>query len=252
MQAAAQPGAGTVEIVSALASAPLDFEPGTRFAYSLCHDVLAAVVEVATGERFADHVKRVLFDPLGMKDTGYHVPDEKRDRIPSMFDHVNGPMLAREVPATNQKFIFSDSYDSGGAGLFSTVNDQIRLMTVLANGGKTEDGYSLLKPETILSLGINRLSPQAHATFEPTRLYGYGWGLCGRAHVNPLASAGRSSLGEFGWDGAAGAYALVDPTKRIAIYFGTQLTHAHYLYRMVHPTLRDLVFEAIENANLQN
>ena len=251
LQAAEQPDAGTVEIASALASAPLDFEPGTRFAYSLCHDVLAAVVEDATGERFADHVKRVVFDPLGMKDTGYHVPDKKRARIPSMYDHINGPMLAREVPATNQKFIFNDNYDSGGAGLYSTVNDQIRLMTVLANGGKTEEGYSLLNPETIYSLGINRLSPQAYATFEPTRLYGYGWGLCCRTHVNLLASTGRSSVGEFGWDGAAGAYALVDPTKQVAIYFGTQLTHGHYLYRMVHPTLRDLVFEALEDADLR-
>lgn len=240
----ANPNADTLSLVQAMAQTPLDFEPGIHYQYSLCHDVLAAVVEVVSGMRFSEYVQAYILDPLGMKNTGYHLPAELQPRMSAMYTFVPRVQKAVEAPLSNA-YIFNDKYDSGGAGLYSCVNDQIRLLTVLACGGKTEDGYVLLKPETIASMGENLLPESALPQFCPTRLYGYGWGLCGRAHVDPTVSRALSSIGEFGWDGAAGAFGLVDPTAQVALYFGTHVKGCQYVYHTVHPAVRDLAFEAI-------
>lgn len=245
--AAARPGACTLSVISALPEAPLSFEPGTRYKYSLCHDVLAAVVEVATGMRFSDYVKENITDPLGMTDTGFRPNEEQSARLAAMYEHVHGLKLAKRVDADAKfnRFILCEGYDSGGAGLFSSVDDQMKLLTALANGGAGVDGYRVLRPETIEMMGKNELPDSARPDFQPTRLYGYGWGLCGRAHVNQIHSRARSSVGEFGWDGAAGAFALIDPTKNVAMYFGMEVLSCRYSYHMVFPCLRDLGFEAL-------
>ena len=169
------PNVSTQEIANALAMSALRFEPGTRYLYSLCHDVLAAVVEVAAGERFCDYVQRTVFTPLGMNDSSYHPSPEAKARIADMYHHIHGLYQAEPTESTT-RYNFSDRYDSGGAGVCSSVTDQLRLMTVLANGGSTEDGYSLLKPETIAMMQVNRLPLEARPSFNPTRLFGYGWG----------------------------------------------------------------------------
>ena len=117
----------------------------------------------------------------------------------------------------------------------------------LANKHDIALGIVNMVAETIAMMGENRLCDAARADFMPSRLYGYGWGLCGRAHVDPTVSRALSSVGEFGWDGAAGAFGLVDPTKQVAIYFGTHIKGCQYAYHLVHPTVRDMVFEVILN-----
>lgn len=245
VRALQNPSASTLELVAAMAESPLEFEPGVNYMYSLCHDVLAGVVEVVSGMRFSEYVQKHILDPLGMKNTGYHLPPKLQPRMSTMYTFVPRVQRAVETPLSNA-YILNDNYDSGGAGLYSCVDDQIRLLTVLACGGKTEDGYVLLRPETIASMGENLLPESAMPQFCPTRLYGYGWGLCGRAHVNPTVSCALSSVGEFGWDGAAGAFGLVDPKTQVALYFGTHVKGCQYIYHMIHPLLRDLVFEGIE------
>ncbi|MBQ7316694.1 MAG: beta-lactamase family protein [Clostridia bacterium] len=235
----------TLRLVNAFAEMPLEFEPGTRYLYSLCHDVLAAVVEVASGMRFADYVQKYIFDPLEMKNTGYHLPEELRPRLWTYYTYTNQLMTATPAPVDLQ-YILSDVYDSGGAGLYSSVDDQIKLMTALACGGTSPNGYRLLKPETVNMMTVNRLPDCARPQFGVTRLFGYGWGLCGRVHVNPLASNSRSTVGEFGWDGATGSYALVDTQKQLALYFGTHVRSCNYVYHTVHPMVRDLTYEALE------
>lgn len=234
----------TLTLVNAMAETPLEFEPGTRYMYSLCHDVLAGVIEVVSGMRFADYVQKTVFDPLGMTRTGYHIPEELKPRLSELYTYQHGLATSVPTPKANP-YIMTDDYDSGGAGLYSCVDDQIKLMTVLANGGKTADGYSLLKPETIAMMQVGQLPDSAKPQFGPTRLYGYSWGLCGRVHTDPVVSRALSPVGEFGWDGAAGAFALVDPTKRVAIYYGMHAFGCQYAYHMVHPTIRDLVYTAI-------
>ncbi len=235
----------TMDAVNAMAKNPLSYVPGTRWQYCLSHDVLAAVAEAVTGERFSDYVKRVVFDPLGMSDTGYHLPKEKQLRLSEMYVYQNGIMKPQRVEPINN-YILSDRYDCGGAGLYSTANDQIRFLTVLANGGTTENGYTLLHRDIIRLLGENQLTDPEQICFgNSTHNFGYGFGLCCRTHQSPLFSFSPSAIGEFGWDGAAGSYALVDPSNAVAVFFATHVRGCGFAYNRLHPMLRNSIYEAL-------
>lgn len=238
-------GATTLDIVRAMADAPLDFEPGERYQYSLCHDVLGAIVEVASGMRLSDYLKKYFFQPLGITDMGFRPTEEQKARFCDQFTYSNGTNRSTYSGLRN-RYILSSDYDSGGAGLFSTVDEYMKIITVIANGGKTADGYTLLRPETIKLMEVNRLHDKALDDFAKGRLFGYGWGLCGRVHRDPVVSCSKSPIGEFGWDGAAGAFSMIDPEKHIALYFGTNTFNFTYGYNFIHPTLRNLVYEAID------
>lgn len=235
----------TLDIVKAMAKMPLVFEPGTKYKYSLCHDVLAAIIEVITGMRYSEYLQKYIFSPLGITDMGFRPTDEQKSRFSTQYRYENGTGKAQEIPMVN-RFILSPEYDSGGAGLFSTVDEYMKIISVIACDGTTPDGYTILKPETIRMMGENRLSGDCLNNFVSTRLYGYGWGLCGRAHFDPVRSASLSPVGEFGWDGAAAAFVMIDPTNRIALYFGTHVFGCQYAYHMIHPTIRNMVYEALE------
>ena len=97
-------GGYTVEVAKAIAKNPLGFEPGTRYRYSLCHDVLAAVVEVASGMRFADYVETNVFKPLGMTDTGFRPSAEQASRISAMYSYHSGLNKAIPVESTNKYY----------------------------------------------------------------------------------------------------------------------------------------------------
>lgn len=246
LRAVERTGGDTVAVAESLAEAPLLFEPGTHYRYSLCHDVLAAVVEVASGMKFRDYVKKYLTDPLGMKDTGFCPTDEQRSRFSTMYRYVKGAAKADPIVCKNE-LVVGENYDSGGAGLFSTVSDYIKFVTVLANGGVSEDGYRLLKPESIQMMTKNYLCDDAIEDFVTTRLNGYGWGLCGRVHMNSVVSHSRSSVGEFGWDSATACYAMVDVTERVAFYSGMHVRGCAYAHHILNPTIRNLIYEGLEN-----
>lgn len=237
--------ATTVSIVSAMAKDPLQFEPGTHYRYSLCHDVLAAVVEVISGMRFSEYVQAYILDPLGMKDTGFRPTPEQEARLVVTYRYNGVNQAPKLIPSDNQ-FTLIPSYDSGGAGLFSSVDDYMRFATTLACGGTSPDGYRLLRPETIALMEENRLCPAALKDLNANRLFGYGWGLGCRVHMNPAVSFSRSAIGEFGWDGAAGAFSMIDRKNRVALYFAMQVRGNTYVYNDLHPYLRNLVYEGLE------
>lgn len=243
-EAAAVPGAGTLEIVSAMARMPLRFEPGTHYRYSLCHDVLGAVVEVVSGMRLSDYLKTHIFEPLGMTDTGFHPTPEQISRICASYRYDSGTGTSRLIPSDNEDQL-TPRYDSGGGGLFSSVDDYMRFVSALACGGAAKNGARLLQPESIAQMEVNRLCPAALRDFVTTRLYGYGWGLCGRVHMNPVYSLSLSPVGEFGWDGAAGAFAMIDRKNRLALYFAMHVRGCSYAYHVLHPLIRNLVYEGL-------
>ena len=234
----------TLDMVKAMTKMPLAFEPGTAYRYSLCHDVLGAVVEVASGMRFSDYLKKNIFDPLGIVDMGFRPTEEQLSRFSAQYRYRNGTGEAIEIPLEN-KYCLSADYDSGGAGLFSSVDEYMKIITTIACGGATPDGYVLLKPETIKLMGENRLRGNILNGLSNTRLHGYGWGLCGRAHFDPVRSMSLSPVGEFGWDGAAGAFVMMDPINRIALYYGMHAFGCDYAYHYIHPTLRNLVYDGL-------
>ena len=242
---AARTTPSTLDMVKAMAKMPLIAEPGTKYRYSLCHDVLAAVVEVASGMLFSEYLQKNIFDPLGITDMGFRPTEEQQSRFSAQYSYKDGTATVTEIPIGN-KYRLTHEYDSGGAGLFGSVDEYMKIITPVACGGTTPDGYRILKPETIKMMGENRLKGDILNGLSNTRLYGYGWGLCGRAHFDPIRSMSLAPVGEFGWDGAAAAFCMIDPTSRIALYFGTHVFGCNYAYHSVHPTVRNLVYEALE------
>lgn len=239
-------GAGTVELANHYATIPLYFEPGTRYQYGFCHDILGAVVEVASGMRLSEYVHKYILDPLGMKDTGYRPSKEQEKRFAAAYryDNSNG---TSQLIKTENRYALTPNYDSGGAGLFSCAGDYIKLVTALANGGVTRDGYRLLSENAIQEMEKNRLCKDALSDFVNGRLHGYGWGLCGRVHINPVFSLSKSCVGEFGWDGAGGCFAAVDRKNRVGIFYGMQVHNCSYSYIILQPLIRNMVYEALEN-----
>ncbi len=244
IKAAIERGEGTLGIVGAMAKDPLFAEPGEHYRYCLCHDVLAAVVEKASGMRFSEYVKKTITDPLGMYNTGMHPTKEQEARLCDMYTHVTSYGTAADRKIYNA-YVLSPDYDSGGAGFFSSTDDMLKFAETLALGGTAKNGYRLLKEETVKMMEVNRLNDVHMNDYVGTRHHGYGWGLCGRVHINPAYSLSRSSVGEFGWDGAAASYLLVDRPKRFALYLSMSVTGCVYAYQRLHPYLRDLAYEAV-------
>lgn len=241
---AEKPDASTAEICNAMAYKPLRFEPGTRYLYSLCHDVLGGIIEVVSGEKFGDYLKKNIFDPLGMNDTGFHPTDEQLSRIVDIYRFNRADGTATVQPPQDP-FKINEVYESGGGGIFSKTSDYIKFVTCLANGGKTADGFSILKPETIEMLKVPRLCPAAKADMVNTRLHGYSWGLCGRVHENPVYSMSKSPVGEFGWDSAGAAFTMVDTDNRVALFLACHVLGCNYAYHVLHPWMRNLVYEGL-------
>ena len=239
-------GFKTIDFVNALAMGPLEFDPGTHFRYSLCHDVLGGVIEAVTGLTLEKYMKQALFDPLDMTDTTFHPTPSQWDRLVRMYNYDFS--TAGATPAEDEHSVplrTRSGFESGGGGLISKTDDYIRLMTMLSMKGSTPDGKQILKPETIKMMQHNELSGATARDFLGSRLFGYGWGLCGRVHVNPVQSLSRSSVGEFGWDGAAASFALADPEKEVALFFATHVHHCNYAYHLLHPVIRDMTYEAL-------
>ncbi len=239
------PNASTAEICNEMARKPLHFEPGTHYLYSLCHDVLGAVVEVVSGMTLGEYMKKYLFDPLGMTDTGFHPTEEQLTRFVDLYRFESGSAKAIKVEQRDRLRI-APNYESGGGGLFSKTDDYIKLVTCLANGGKTREGYQLLKPETIAMMEVPRLCPDAVTDMVNSRLHGYSWGLCGRVHVDPVYSLSKSPVGEFGWDSAGAAFSMVDTKNQVALYFACHVLNCNYAYHILHPMMRNLVYEGLE------
>lgn len=194
--------APTVEMMKYIAEMPLEFEPGTYFKYSLCHDVLAAVVEVISGKRFGEFVKERIFDPMGMENSTFLLQDEKLPDIMAQyrFDGTNFKNIGKKI----EKFKLGSLYESGGAGAISTVDDYVRFLEGLRSG-------RLIGEETLQMMCRDRLREDQRKSFWGALGYGYGLGV-----RTPRAGYPRT---DFGWGGAAGSYLAIDPTHEISVYY---------------------------------
>ena len=236
----------TLGILKAVARMPLSFDPGENYQYSLCHDVLAGVVEAVSGLRFADYVKREITDPLGMgEDMCFHPTAAQLARMEPQYQWQgeDKPVLRTSL---DNHFCFSDSYDSGGAGLCGTAEAYLLLSEALACGGRGRDGYPLLKPETIDLMRQNRQTGAALRSFrvyDHFKAYGYGLGV--RTRVD-RSDGSLCPVGEFGWDGAAGAYTLIEPGTEVSFVYFQHVRMMGPVYDIVHPRLRDLIWEGLK------
>ncbi len=216
----------TVGLARAIARSPLEFEPGTSWMYGLSHDILAAVAEVASGVRFADLVKELIFDPLGMKNSTFRKPD-KKDNC-QMAVQYSRDWESKRISRTDNSnfFALGPDHDSGGAGLVSTAEDCALLADALACGGVGASGKRILKEETVRLMATNRLTTEQRYCKrfrEFHHLKGYGYGLGVRVMLDVSESGGAGAVGEFGWDGAAGSVLLADPEKKISMFYAQHL-----------------------------
>lgn len=237
----------TLGIVREIAKMPLCADPGEMYMYSLCHDVLAGVVEAVTGVRYAAYIQNEIAGPLGMADMSFHPSPAQKARLEQQY-HWEGRRKGAAPCEGSNKFEFSPDYDSGGAGLCGPARDYILLPEALACGGLGRDGYPLLKQETIDLMRRNQLTPGQTVSFQQrwARLGSYGYGLGVRTRVDHR-DGGLSPVGEFGWDGAAGAYCIADPENKVSVLYAQHVLDMGPIYEDVHPKLRDLVYEGLRD-----
>lgn len=238
------PNAPTREIVRGIVKNGLDYQPATKWQYSFCHDVLACLVEVATGERFKDYVKRVIFDPLGMNDSYYHPTPELLDKMCAQYRFNHSLGIPERVEKTNP-YIFGPDYDSGGAGVITTIHDYAKFASALANYGVGQNGARILSKASVNLMRTNTLDERRLKDFKQWRNnfeYGYGFGV--RTKMDVGRGGSLAPNGEFGWDGAAGFFVSIDPTKNVAIVYAQHLLNPHH--EVIHPKIRNLVHMIIE------
>jgi CubicO group peptidase (beta-lactamase class C family) len=248
------------EAIDDLARFPLAFQPGSRWRYSVGIDVAARVIEVISGRPLGDFLRERLFEPLGMTDTAFGVPPEKRDRVAAIYGRPDvitpaatmGSEFAAWMGGVNDRIDVSKSYpvDSpgvfvrGGHGLFSTIGDYFRFAQMLANGGEL-DGERIIGRKTLELMHANHV-PAALLPLEIGGLPmpGYGFGLGSRVLLDVAQSAAPGSVGEFGWSGAAKTHYWVDPKEQVVGLFMTQSMMSFDLPEL---DLRALVYQAIED-----
>ena len=139
---------------------------------------------------------------------------------------------------------FNSEFESGGGGLIGCVPDYIRFADALACGGRGKNGAYILSPEMIQLWSANQLCPKGRRSFDGWHRVGYSYALGVRTRVNDRIG-GPGALGEFGWDGAAGAWVMIDPSNRLSAFFGMHVLNYGYNYDVIHPTLRGLIYEGL-------
>ena len=233
----------TREIARAIAKSPLCFEPGSRWQYSLCHDVLGAFIEVIAGKRLRDYAREVLFDPLGMEDTCYNLPaPEKMARMAVQYNWRDD--LGKCLPTNNTcGHILGPGYDSGGAGVISTCADYMKFADTVANGGTSKDGYRYLSPATVELWRTDTLTPENRASCDWPQLAGYGYGYGVRTMIDRAAGGSLGPVGEFGWGGAAGVWVILDPDNRVALVYTQHMLNNQEPF--ISPRLRNILYACL-------
>jgi CubicO group peptidase (beta-lactamase class C family) len=197
------------EFVTSLAKLPLAYQPGEVWEYSWSVDVLARVVEVASGQNFDDFLQTRIFKPLGMVDTGFYVPEAKLARLVDPLPSGRPPLW----DVTKQPRLFS-----GGGGLVSTAPDYLRFAQMLLNGGEL-DGARILAFKTVQQMTTSALPPEVRfagivGDFVGPKV-GTSWGLGFAIRSNPGFSILPGAVGSFNWGGIWGTYFWIDPTEKL-------------------------------------
>ena len=215
----------TFEAVNRLGRCALAFQPGSAWQYGASADVLGAVVEVAGDMRFGEFLEKEIFEPLGMKDTAFWVPAEKRNRLAKTYEYDQNGNLTPYFG--NHLGIISSmdripAFESGGAGLASTIDDYARFANMLMNDGSL-DGVQILRPKTVEYMTNCTLTPE-HQKYIWPALGGYSYGNLMRVMTDCSKAGIVSSPGEYGWDGWLGAYFCNCPKDKLTILFMMQKT----------------------------
>jgi CubicO group peptidase (beta-lactamase class C family) len=251
-------GVSLQEAIDDLAQLPLAFQPGSRWQYSVGIDVIGRVIEVISGRPLGEFLRERLFEPLRMNDTAFEVPPEKMSRLAAMYGRADiiapGQTMLSSLEAwrkgVNERIDVSVTYPvdaahvfaRGGHGLFGTAGDYFRFAQMLVNGGHL-DGERVLARKTLDLMHANHL-PMSLLPLEISGLPlpGYGFGLGSRVALDVAQTGASSSVGEFGWSGAAKTHYWVDPKEQMVGLFMTQSMMSFDLPEL---DLRALAYQAL-------
>ena len=206
--------------IRALAEVPMLWEPGTHWQYGQGLELMAAVVEVTSGLPLGEFMRREIFEPLGMKDTGFRLTGDLGSRLVDcvMGKDVN-PGFAAMLTQVEERCLQPDAiYECASTGLVSTLRDYTKLAMLLANGGRLGD-VQLVGRKSIDLMRRNQLSETQLREFRNSYLAGYGYGLGVRTMMDPAAGGSNGSVGEFGWTGLLGTWVSVDPEEKTSIVY---------------------------------
>ena len=243
----------TRTVIKCLAEEPLLFEPGARWNYSLCHDVLAVLAEVVSGMRFSEYMKKYIFEPLDMNNSYYHTPNDviiSPQYIYEIQDTKNIVELQQKehtIGVVNRAYgnelVFGENYDSGGAGIITTVDDYAKFAAALANSGTGLNNNRILSSATVKLMKTNQLNEAQRKTMNWRRLRGYGYGLGVRTLIDKAESGSNSSIGEIGWGGAAGATIIADTEEKVALFYAHHMLNPQEEYYQ--PRLRNVLYSCL-------
>lgn len=247
------------QFVDGILQVPLAFQPGTRWRYSFAHDVVARLVEIISGQNFAQFLQENIFEPLEMEDTGFYVPEEKLERFAAMYGSVNveqntttattwfgmAMMGANNLLASPHDSLESKPHRAfrGGTGLVSTASDYWRFCQMLLNNGQF-NGRRLLGRKTIELMTANHLAPEL-LPYElaniPSPGFGYGLG------VTMMTDLGLSQIigseGAYGWSGAANTNFWIDPQEEMIGILMAQFQPSGY--HLISQDFRVAAYQAI-------
>jgi CubicO group peptidase (beta-lactamase class C family) len=248
------------EWLKRLASLPLSFPPGERMHYSHSTDVLGFLVGRVAGMSYRDFLMQRIFRPLGMTDTDFHVPPEKRGRAAVVYQQDQASGALKPVPFP--QYDTPPAFTAGGGGLISTLDDYLVFARMLLAGGEL-DGKRYLKRETVELMRVNRLTQEQRAIpflgFPMWAGMGFGLGLSVVLEPDKHEWMGAGSKGSFGWPGAFGTWWQADPEKEMILIFliqnytpltsemaGQAVTGARMGARVACPMFQKMVYGALE------
>jgi len=233
------------ELTTKIATAPLRFEPGSEWHYSVSIDVLGRLVEVVSGQAFGEFLQDRLFEPLGMDDTGFFVPKEKTSRFSVMYKWVaeNSTKSAGLEPVLNQDYTEPDRLQSGGGGLVSTIDDYLKFCQMVLNEGEL-NGERILGSRTVRYMLQDHLVPGVSVGGLPG-YGGLGHGLGFGIVTNPALLGRVGNIGEASWAGYANTFFWIDPKEKLISMVWTQMVpwgirdFRHQLVPLVHSAIID-------------
>jgi CubicO group peptidase (beta-lactamase class C family) len=209
----------TTHMARAIAGMPLQAQPGAQFEYGqtgASYEVLAAVIEIASGQTLEAFMTANIFEPLGLEDTYFYLPAEKADRLPEIYRNVDGELQMDR--AYGEDFSRS-TYFNGGGGVRSAPLDILRFARLFLDGGSV-DGVQILKPDTVRLMMSDQLGDRAPARWQPREL---SWGFGAAVKYSPEDTV-AGIPGQYGWVGGGFAKLWIDPKERLIAYIGFALT----------------------------
>lgn len=209
----------TVDFANRMGQLPLLFQPGTKWEYGVSADVMGAVIEIISGKKYGEFLHDEIFKPLGMNDTGFWVPAEKQHRLTAAYEAKEDGTLERFTRghlALMPAYDHEPAFQSGGAGLVSTIDDYAKFGKMLVNGGEL-DGTRILSRRTIQFMTSSQLTPEIQKSYNWDSVRGYGYGNFLRVLQNEGLCLSPGSVGEFGWDGWMGTFFAASPKDNMVL-----------------------------------